>query len=159
MYAAAADAVNDQFPNAFHVLSQLLSMSMELALKAYLRNAGYTEQRLKSLGHDLGKLFEAAKQHGLDHTGSRNFVLRVTAALYMPRVFAYPDECVMNSISPWRLRQMAGELIEVGFRAVHGDDVYERMKDEPGMATRSVYPEECEPSAWASREPEKGRAK
>ena len=36
MYAASADAVNDKYPNALHVLSHLLGMSVELALKAYL---------------------------------------------------------------------------------------------------------------------------
>ena len=40
MYAAAADAVNDRYPNALHVLSHLLGMSIELALKAYIRDAG-----------------------------------------------------------------------------------------------------------------------
>jgi len=153
MYAAAADAVNDRFPNSFHVLSQLLGMSLELALKAYLRNAGYTKQQLKALGHDLGRLFDEAKQQGLEHTGSRNFVLRVTGALYMPRIFAYPEECVMNSIGPRRLRQMAQELIEISFRVVHGDDAYENLKGEPGLAIQSAYPDGCEPSAWAATVP------
>jgi hypothetical protein len=80
MYAAAADAVNDRFPNSFHVLSQLLAMSLELALKAYLRKAGYTKKQLKILGHNLGRIFEEAKKQALEHTGSRNFVLRVTGA-------------------------------------------------------------------------------
>jgi hypothetical protein len=102
------------------------------------------------LGHDLGRLFDEAKLHGLEHTGSRNFVLRVTAALYSPRVFAYPVESVMSSIAPWRLRQMARELIEIGFRAVHGDGTFEKMKNEPGLAIQSIYPENSEPSAWAA---------
>jgi hypothetical protein len=153
MYAAAADAVNDRFPNSFHVLSQLLAMSLELALKAYLKKAGYTTKRLKALGHDLGRLFEEAKQQGLEHTGSRNFVLHVTGALYMPRMFAYPEECVMNSIGPWRLRQMARELIEISFRTIHGDDTYDKLKDEPGLAIQSAYPENCEPIAWAGKAP------
>ena len=148
MYAAAA--VNDRFPNSFHVLSQLLSMSLELALKAYLKKAGCTTKRLKALGHDLGRLFEETKLHGLEHTGSRNFVLNVTGALYKPRIFTYPEECLMHFIAPWRLRQMACELIEVGFRAVHGDDSYEKMKGEPGLAIQSVYPDDCEPNAWAT---------
>jgi hypothetical protein len=149
MYAAAADAVNDRFPNAFHVLSQLLGMSLELALKAYLRRAGYTPKRLKTLGHDLVRLYDEAKEIGLDHSGSRNFVLRVTGALYGPRVFAYPEESVMTAIEPFRLREMARELIEISFRSVHGDDAYERLKDEPGLAIQSSYSDSCEPSAWA----------
>lgn len=150
MYAAAADAVNDRLPNSFHVLSQLLGMSIELALKAYLRKADYSKEALKGLGHDLGRLFEEAKKQGLEHTGSRNFVLRVTSALYAPRVFAYPEECVMNSIAPWRLRQMARELIEISLVAVHGSDTYEKLQNEAGVAIQSVYPENCEPSAWAT---------
>jgi hypothetical protein len=71
----------------------------------------------------------------------------------MPRIFAYPEECVMNSIGPWRLRQVARELIEVSFRAVHGDAEYERLKDEPGLAIQSEYPDNCEPSAWALKVP------
>lgn len=128
-------------------------MSLELALKAYLKKAGYTTKRLKALGHDLGRLFEEAKKQGLDHTGSRNFVLHVTGALYMPRIFAYPEQCVMNSIGPWRLRQMARELIVISFRKIHGDGTYEKLKDEPGLAIQSVYPEDCEPSAWAEKGP------
>ena len=41
MYAASADAVNDQYPNALHVLSHLLGMSIELALKAYLKHVHF----------------------------------------------------------------------------------------------------------------------
>lgn len=90
MYAAAADAVDEQYPNALHVLSHLLGMSIELALKAYLRNAGCSVQDLRRLSHDLGSLYGRAKECGLDHTGSRNFVLRVLGAGYRARVFAYP---------------------------------------------------------------------
>ena len=36
MYAASADATNDKYPNALHVLSHLLGMSAELALKVYI---------------------------------------------------------------------------------------------------------------------------
>jgi hypothetical protein len=64
MYAAAADAVNDKHPNALHVLSHLLGMSIELALKAYLKHHGCSEAKLKSLGHDLIKLFSETEKFG-----------------------------------------------------------------------------------------------
>ena len=51
MYSAAADAVNDKLPNALHVLSHLLGMSTELALKAYLKNNGFSTSELRKLGH------------------------------------------------------------------------------------------------------------
>jgi hypothetical protein len=149
MYAAAADAVNDRFPNSFHVLSQLLAMSLELALKAYLSKAGYTKKQLKILGHDLWRIFEEAKKSGLEHTGSRNYVLYVTGTWYKRRIFAYPEECIMNSIGPRRIRQVAQELIEISLRKVHGDVEYEKLKGEPGVAIQSQYLQDCEPSAWA----------
>jgi hypothetical protein len=59
----------------------------------------------------------------------------------------------MNSIAPLRLRQMARELIEISLIAVHGSDAYEKLQNEAGVAIQSVYPENCEPSAWATRLP------
>ena len=56
----------------------------------------------------------------------------------------------MDSIAPWRLRQMAHELIVICFRAVHGDEALQRRQDAPGLTILSSYPEECEPSAWAA---------
>jgi hypothetical protein len=82
MYAAAADAVNDKMPNALHVLSHLLGMSVELALKAYLKNNGVSTKLLRKLGHNLGGLYEKAQEFGLAYTGSRNFRLRVLGANY-----------------------------------------------------------------------------
>jgi hypothetical protein len=67
-----------------------MSIGLALALKAYLRKADCSKEALKGLGYDLEPLFEEAKKQGLEHTGSRDFVLRVTSVLYAPRVFAYP---------------------------------------------------------------------
>jgi hypothetical protein len=92
MYAASADAVNDQYPNALHVLSHLLGMSIELALKAYLKHAGCSADELKSAGHDLAALYYWAQEFGLEDTGSRDFVLNVLGASYQGRVFAYPQK-------------------------------------------------------------------
>ena len=47
MYAAAADAVNDRYPNALHVLSHLLGLSIELTLKAYLQYAGMSVRHMR----------------------------------------------------------------------------------------------------------------
>lgn len=149
MYAAAADAVNSQFPNALHVISHLLGTSIELALKAFLRKAKYSESDLRKLSHNLPKLYEEAQAHGLAYTGSRNFVLNVLNALYQPREFVYPKEAMLSHIAPWRLRQMASELIEFSFSAVHGEDRYAECSNEPGLSVLSRYPQEYYPSAWA----------
>jgi hypothetical protein len=149
MYAAAADAVNDSYPNALHVLSHLLGMSIELALKAYLRHGGCTERELRKLGHDLPAIYERAEKLGLVHTGSRIFVLTVLGRNYDERLFAYPREGVMMSIVPRRLREVAHELIEIAFREIKGEAVLNPMKDYPGLSIRSRYPEDVDPSGWA----------
>jgi hypothetical protein len=162
MYAAAADAVNDRYPNALHVLSHLLGISIELALMAYLRRTGMSVPDLRRLGHDLAKLLAAAEEHGLVHTGSRHFRMSVLGANYHERLFAYPQEGVLNIIVPARLRVIAHELIEEVFIAVKGQDVYATMHAEPGLCIRSKYPEDLDASAWAvpavaaASEPEAG---
>jgi hypothetical protein len=149
MYAAAADAVNDKLPNTLHVLTHLLGMSIELALKAFLRHFGYSEKQLIRIGHDLGALLDRAIQHGLVDTGSRNFVLNVAGHNYRQRLFAYPRQCNMNVIMPWRLRQMADELINETFIAIKGNEVFEAHKNSPGLCIKSSYPNDLEASAWA----------
>ena len=74
-------------------------MSTELALKVYIRAAGCSTQELKRLGHDLGALYDRAKECRLDHTGSRNFVLRVLGANYQTRAFAYPKQRMLTVIA------------------------------------------------------------
>src|SRR5262245_57513627 len=90
MYAAAADAVNDRYPNALHVLSHTLGMAIELALKAFLVHHGLTERDLRRIGHDLRELLLKAEAHGLARSGSRRFRLSVLGANYEERIFAYP---------------------------------------------------------------------
>ncbi len=152
MYAAAADAVNERYPNALHVLSHLLGMSIELALKAYIRDAGCSVQDLRRLSHDLGALYDRAKECGLDHTGSRNFVLRVLGANYQTRVFAYPEEGELTIIMPWRSRQMADELVRLAFVKIKGDSALAEMAHMPGLCILSTYPHDINASAWAVRQ-------
>jgi hypothetical protein len=140
MYAAAADAVNDKLPNSLHVLSHLLGTSIELALKAYLCNAGYSEQELRKIGHDLAMLFNHAVDHGLEWTGSRSSVLQVVGHNYRQRLFVYPQRGMMSVIMPWCLRQMANELIEHSFIAIKGKAEFEAHKNEPGLCIESKYP-------------------
>ena len=142
MYAAAADAVNERLPNALHVLSHLLCTSIELALKAHLRHAGYDEPQLRKLGHDLRELFLHATKHGLDYTGSRSFVLGVAGHNYRGRLFVYPERGVMNVIMPSRLRHMAHELICDIFARIKGKDILEANSDRPGLMIQSEYPED-----------------
>ena len=153
MYAASADAVNSSYPNSLHVLSHLLGMSIELALKAFLRKKGYKENELRKLGHNLRKIYTETTNCGLTDTGSREFRLAVLGALYQGRIFAYPQQGVMNTIEPWSLRQIADEIICEVFAAIKGKKALTRMKHEPGLYIGSVYPEDVHASAWAQQSP------
>lgn len=149
MYAASADAVNDKLPNTLHVLSHLLGTSIELSLKAYLRHKGYTEKQLRNIGHDLRKLLEHTEKNGFYVTGSRSFVLSVCGHNYRERLFVYPQEGNMNIILPWRLRQMANELITEIFDEIKGTDTLRQKKDAPGLSIQSTYSEDIDAGNWA----------
>ena len=107
MYAAAADAINDRYPNALHVLSHTLGMAIELALKSFLVHHGVTEKDLRRFGHDLAGLLREAEVHGLTSSGSRHFRLSVLGANYEERIFAYPTEGVLTVVTPRSLREIA----------------------------------------------------
>jgi len=151
MYAAAADAVNDKLPNALHVLSHLLGISVELALKAHLKNNGVSTKELRKLGHNLGALYEKAQEFGLDYTGSRNFRLRVLGANYEARIFAYPEESQLVVINPSSLREITHELIVDIFEKIKGEMVLQELSEQPGLMIQSEYPQDIVPSAWAVR--------
>ena len=151
MYAAAADAVNDKLPNALHVLSHLLGMSVELALKSYLKNNGVSTSELRKLGHNLGALYEKAQEFGLAYTGSRNFRLRVLGANYEARIFAYPEESQLVVINPRSLREITHELIVDIFGQIKGEAALQDLSEQPGLMIQSEYPQDVVPSAWAVR--------
>jgi hypothetical protein len=153
IYAAAEDAVNQQLPNALHVLSHLLCTSIELALKAYLRHSGYAEKQLRSLGHDLRKLLQHSSDNGLTYTGSRSFVLAVAGHNYRERLFVYPESGTMNVIMPGRLRQMCNELVCEAFSSIKGIETLQSMDREPGLCIQSIYPKDINASAWATTQP------
>jgi hypothetical protein len=149
MYAASADAVNDNYPNALHALSHILGMSIELALKAYLKQNHVTDKEIRRLGHDLRGLYEHAIELGLKDTGSRSFRLAVLGANYKARIFAYPEEANLNVIQPWSLREISHEIICEVFEAVKGQSVASELHDAPGLSILSNYPADIVPSAWA----------
>jgi hypothetical protein len=149
MYAAAADAVNDRLPNAVHVLSHLLGMSIELALKAYLRHHGTPVKELIALGHDLAALYNRALQLGLTDTGSRSFRFDVLGANYKARLFGYPEEGEMVLIAPWSVREIAHGLITEVFAKVKGQQMLAELAYHPGLRIASRYPRDFDASAWA----------
>jgi len=152
MYAAAADAVNDKLPNALHVLSHLLGMSVELALKAYLKNKGVPTRDLRKLGHNLGEIYKKAREFGLAYTGSRNFRLKVLSLNYEKRIFAYPEESQLTIINPRNLREIAHELIIEILGVIKGESALQELYGEPGLLIKSEYPDKINPSAWAIKD-------
>jgi len=148
MYAASADAINEKNPNALHVLSHSLGMSVELALKAYLVLNSVTEKELRKLGHDLGSIYEKARELGLLYTGSRNFRLMVLGVNYQERIFAYPQEGNLVVINPKGLRELTHEIIIEVFSAIKGQEMLNKLIDQPGLAILSEYPESINASAW-----------
>ncbi|MCS6292370.1 MAG: hypothetical protein H8J66_04795 [Nitrospira sp.] len=153
MYAAAADAINDRYPNALHVLSHTLGMAIELALKAFLVHHGLTEKDLRRLGHDLAELLKEAESYGLTSTGSRHFRLSVLGANYEERIFAYPAEGMLAIITPASLREIAHEIICEAFDAVKGTVQLQALAGAPGLAIHSHYPDDLNASAWAESMP------
>jgi hypothetical protein len=151
MYAAAADAVNDRFPQAMHVLSHLLGMSIELALKAFLRHHGYSGKRLRGLGHDLRRAYKEAVGVGLRYTGSRSFRVGVLGLNYSRRTFAYPERRIYESIAPWSLREVAHTINVEVFAAIKGEAVAEELSAEPGLCVQSEYLTDFDPSAWPAK--------
>jgi hypothetical protein len=152
MYAASADAVNDILPNAYHVQSHLLGMSIELALKAYLRSHGWKISQLQELGHNLTKLYNRACKIGLSDTGSRHFTLFVAGHNYQSKLFAYPQTAVFSSIMPWRLRQICAGIVREVFKQIKGQQVFDEMSAKPGLAIQGEYSRDVNPSAWAESE-------
>lgn len=153
MYAAAADAVNDRYPNALHVLSHTLGMAIELALKSFLLQRGLTGKDIRRLGHDLARLLKEAEALGLTSTGSRHFRLNVLGAKYEERTFAYPVEGMLTVIMPRSLREIANEIIREVFETVKGSEQLVALDGAPGLVVQSRYPDDLNASAWTESSP------
>lgn len=71
----------------------LLGHSIELSLKAYLRQHGLTVHQLRKVGHDLGKCYRKAKELGLlsawQPTPEQEAELRVLNVLYEAKDLEY----------------------------------------------------------------------
>jgi hypothetical protein len=76
------------------VLQFLLGRSMELALKAFLINHGFTERKLRGIGHNLVDAFRAAENEGFRMSGgneqTRDQWLEVLNENYSTKLFEYP---------------------------------------------------------------------
>jgi hypothetical protein len=85
---------------------------------------------------------------GLTETGSRHFRLAVLGANYEERLFAYPEEAVLNIIIPRSLREITIGLIKEVFISVKGEKLFTELQGQPGLCIQSAYPEDVNAGAW-----------
>ena len=62
----AAELVRREKPVTFTPTYFLVCQSLELSFKAYLRGSGYSDKKLRHIGHNLDSCVAAAKAAGLD---------------------------------------------------------------------------------------------
>jgi hypothetical protein len=84
----------------------LLGHALELFLKAYLLNSGYTPTQLRtSYGHNIAKLLRGSKQNDLEHLVRISVPLESDieqfSAIYASKRLEYFSS--LDLLSPWRL--------------------------------------------------------
>jgi len=65
-FVDAAELDRRQKPVTFTPTYFLVCQSLELSFKAYLRGSGYSDKKLRHIGHNLNSCVAAAKAAGLD---------------------------------------------------------------------------------------------
>ena len=84
-FTVAAKHLHDQDRNYFIIPAYyLVTHGIELAFKAFLRECGYSVEKLKKMGHDLKKLFKAADKEGLSDVAPCSDEFRAAIDLINP---------------------------------------------------------------------------
>lgn len=88
--------VTDQMDkNILPAVGLIASQSVELALKAYLIRQGYSEQKLRALGHDLTDSWKEVSICGLRLDWESKFSVDVLSLSHdKPYLFRYPEDKV-----------------------------------------------------------------
>ncbi len=93
-YFKAFEDIHEKYPNViimYEVKYYLLSHSIELGMKAILREKGYTRKKLINIGHDLEKLINVLHENGIlidVASMKRTFILN---DYYRTKQFEYPQ--------------------------------------------------------------------
>ena len=78
----------------------IASQAIELGLKAFLLNKGWTESEVKKVGHNLEKLWKEATKAGLRINGEHKFSVDVLSLSHdAPFLFRYPQDKVAVAIT------------------------------------------------------------
>ncbi len=129
------------------VLTFVLALSLELALKAVLRKDGATEKTLRHrFGHDVEAAYRVVgKAHSpsrLTRTPSRARVLKLLRLYYTEKYLEYTPLGPYEIPKPYVLRGMVLEAIRFGFDHVFGAGASRKMRDAKGVrmgAPRAAY--------------------
>ncbi len=93
-YYKAYEALVEKYPkfgDLFPVKYFLVCRSLELAMKAYLRESGLTKQEVKSHSHDLEKLMKAVQVKGVVFSPIIQETIKFVNLTYRPKDFEYPE--------------------------------------------------------------------
>jgi hypothetical protein len=130
-------------PRSSHIAS-VLGRTLELTLKAVLRQDGRSEHELKHvLGHDVQKLYDAVLQvHGpsrLRLTLRRAAALRLLRATYTGKFLEYPQIGGYQLPPPYALRGLVREAICFALDHVRGPGTCRRLGEGlvPGVKIAS----------------------
>ncbi len=92
------------------VLQFMLGRAMELALKAFLVRHGFSERRLRGIGHSLLNAFAAAEKNGFRMTGgndqARDEWLEILNDHYSSKLFEYPLDRGYRTLNLRTVRNM-----------------------------------------------------
>lgn len=77
------------------------SFALELFLKAWLLGSGTEKARVRDFGHDLRKLYAAAKKHGLPDISSLHEVVELFDAPHGDFVFRYIESGTIVTPANW----------------------------------------------------------
>lgn len=90
-FQKAAELVHAGGKNLDPPVYFLLSQSIELSLKAYLRGCGYSQDELRKISHNLAKALKEAQKEGLPVklTEEEEAIIERLNAYYQPRLFQY----------------------------------------------------------------------
>jgi hypothetical protein len=128
------------------LVTLMLAIALELALKAVLRKDGATEKRLKRLGHDVEAAYRlVGKRHApprLRRTAARARVLRHLTAYYKEKYLEYTPVGMYSPPKLYVLRGMVFEAIRFALDYAYGPHTYARRRNARGVkigASQAAY--------------------
>ena len=95
----------------------LVGQSVELALKAYLRETGVHPRAFRELGHNLEKCMREAESAGFSHRANKQH-LNLLASEYGVHRFRYIETGLVNLLSPEDLFLLNADILQGALQAI-----------------------------------------